>query len=105
MDGFVGTPISPGSWLTSGPVVMGYWTRDDLPFIYSLASTFSAYRGGAAGRQRQRPDRLPGFRRAGHPVADLSRLPRLAAPGDTAAALACSITGPGTIPLPGSVTG
>jgi len=41
MDGFVGTPISPGSWLTSGPVVMGYWTRDDLPFIYSLASTFS----------------------------------------------------------------
>ena len=40
MDGFVGTPISPGSSLTSGPVVMGYWTQDDLPFTYSLASTF-----------------------------------------------------------------
>ena len=33
------------------------------------------------------------------------RLPPLAAPGDTAAALACSTTGPGTIPPPGSVTG
>jgi phospholipase C len=32
-------------------------------------------------------------------------LPALAAPGDTAAALACSTTGPGTIPPPGSVTG
>jgi phospholipase C len=32
-------------------------------------------------------------------------LPRLAAPGDTAAALACSTTGPGTIPPPGSITG
>jgi phospholipase C len=32
-------------------------------------------------------------------------LPPLAAPGDTAAALACSTTGPGTIPPPGSVTG
>jgi hypothetical protein len=27
------------------------------------------------------------------------------APGDTVAALACSTTGPGTIPPPGSVTG
>ena len=33
------------------------------------------------------------------------RLPRLAAPGDTPAALACSTTVPGTIPPPGSVTG
>jgi hypothetical protein len=33
------------------------------------------------------------------------RLPALAAPGDTAAALACSTTGPGTIPPPGSITG
>ena len=31
-------------------------------------------------------------------------LPKLAAPGDTPAALACSRTGPGTIPPPGSVT-
>ena len=31
-------------------------------------------------------------------------LPALAAPGDTTAALACSTTGPGTIPPPGSVT-
>ena len=32
-------------------------------------------------------------------------LPPLAAPGDTAAALACSTSGPGTTPPPGSVTG
>jgi phospholipase C len=31
LDGFV---------RASGPVAMGYWTRDDLPFTYSLASTF-----------------------------------------------------------------
>ncbi len=33
------------------------------------------------------------------------RLPGLAAPGDTTAALACSTTGPGVIPPPGSVSG
>ena len=33
------------------------------------------------------------------------RLPALAAPGDTAAALACSTTGPGAIPPPGSISG
>jgi phospholipase C len=32
-------------------------------------------------------------------------LPPLAPPGDTPAALACSVTGPGTIPPPGSITG
>jgi phospholipase C len=32
-------------------------------------------------------------------------LPKLAAPGNTAARLACSATGPGAIPPPGSVTG
>ena len=32
-------------------------------------------------------------------------LPPLAAPGNTAAALACSTTGPGTIPPAGSITG
>jgi phospholipase C len=31
-------------------------------------------------------------------------LPPLAAAGNTPAALACSVTGPGTIPPPGSVT-
>ena len=31
-DGFVTSP--------SGPVSMGYWTGDDLPFYYSLANTF-----------------------------------------------------------------
>ena len=30
-DGFV---------LASGPVAMGYWTRDDIPFYYGLARTF-----------------------------------------------------------------
>jgi phospholipase C len=39
---------------------------------------------------------------AGHPT--FPKLPPLAAPGDTAAALACSTTGPGVIPPPGSVT-
>ena len=33
------------------------------------------------------------------------RLPKLVAPGDTPAALACSVTGPGTIPPPGSISG
>jgi phospholipase C len=32
LDGFVTSP--------SGPVAMGYWTGADLPFYYSLASTF-----------------------------------------------------------------
>ncbi len=32
MDGFVRSD--------SGPVAMGYWTADDLPFYYGLASTF-----------------------------------------------------------------
>jgi phospholipase C len=33
------------------------------------------------------------------------KLPPLAAPGDTSARLACTVTGPGTIPPPGSITG
>jgi phospholipase C len=32
------------------------------------------------------------------------RLPRLAAPGDTPAALACSTSGPGTVPPPGTIS-
>ena len=40
---------------------------------------------------------------AGHPT--FPNLPPLAAPGDTSARLACSTTGPGTIPPPGSITG
>ncbi|MHB8342516.1 MAG: alkaline phosphatase family protein, partial [Mycobacteriales bacterium] len=39
-DGFVTTPISPGSSLVTGAVAMGYWTGADLPFTYSLASAF-----------------------------------------------------------------
>ena len=39
MDGFVGAPIAPGSGMVGG-VAMGYWTGDDLPFTYSLASVF-----------------------------------------------------------------
>jgi hypothetical protein len=34
----------------------------------------------------------------------LPALAALAAPGNTAAALACSTAGPGTIPPPGSIT-
>ena len=44
-----------------------------------------------------------GARAARRPT--FATLPPLAAPGDTAAALACSTSGPGTIPPPGSVTG
>jgi phospholipase C len=40
---------------------------------------------------------------AGRPT--FPSLPPLAAPGDTAAALACSTSGPGTIPPPDSITG
>jgi phospholipase C len=40
-------------------------------------------------------DRRPTFR----------TLPRLAAPGNTPAALACSVNGPGVIPPPGSISG
>jgi phospholipase C len=40
---------------------------------------------------------------AGRPT--FPALPPLAAPGDTSARLACSVSGPGTIPPPGSITG
>jgi len=39
-DGFVSTPISSGTSEIVGGVAMGYWTGDDLPFTYSLASKF-----------------------------------------------------------------
>jgi phospholipase C len=38
-------------------------------------------------------------------VPTFAKMPRLAAPGDTKAALACSTRGPGTVPPPGSITG
>jgi hypothetical protein len=41
--------------------------------------------------------------RAGRPT--FPKLPALAAPGDTSARLACSVSGPGTIPPPGSIQG
>jgi phospholipase C len=39
-DGFVRTPVGPGSSQIVGGVAMGYWTGDDLPFTYSLAGAF-----------------------------------------------------------------
>ncbi|MCU1493760.1 MAG: Phosphoesterase family protein [Acidimicrobiaceae bacterium] len=39
-DGFVTAPISYGSTQLVGGVAMGYWTGDDLPFTYALASQF-----------------------------------------------------------------
>jgi phospholipase C len=39
-DGFVRTPISPATSQIVGPVAMGYWSADDLPLTYALASTF-----------------------------------------------------------------
>jgi len=39
-DGFVRAPIGYGSSETVGGVAMGYWTGDDLPFTYALASHF-----------------------------------------------------------------
>jgi phospholipase C len=40
LDGFVRTPIDPYTSEIVGGVAMGYWTGDDLPFTYSLATTF-----------------------------------------------------------------
>jgi phospholipase C len=40
MDGFVSTPIGSTSSLLVGGVAMGYWTREDLPFMYDLGRTF-----------------------------------------------------------------
>ncbi|MEA2211263.1 MAG: phospholipase [Solirubrobacteraceae bacterium] len=39
-DGFVRTTITPGTTEIVGGVAMGYWTGEDLPFTYSLASSF-----------------------------------------------------------------
>lgn len=39
-DGFVRAPISPTIPEPVGGVAMGYWTWQELPFTYSLASTF-----------------------------------------------------------------
>jgi phospholipase C len=39
-DGFVRTTISPFTTQIVGGVAMGYWTGDDLPFTYSLATAF-----------------------------------------------------------------
>jgi phospholipase C len=40
MDGFVRSPISPQLSGDVGGVAMGYWTGEDLPFLYSMASVF-----------------------------------------------------------------
>jgi phospholipase C len=40
LDGFVSTPISSTSSLRVGGVAMGYWTGDDLPFMYDLGTKF-----------------------------------------------------------------
>ena len=39
-DGFVRAPISFNDSTPVGPVAMGYWTGQDLPFTYSLAQAF-----------------------------------------------------------------
>jgi len=39
-DGFVRAPIGYGSSVPVGGVAMGYWTGEDLPFTYSLATEF-----------------------------------------------------------------
>jgi phospholipase C len=41
MDGFVRTTITPFTTQIVGAVAMGYWTGDDLPFTYDLASRFA----------------------------------------------------------------
>jgi phospholipase C len=40
LDGFVSTPIGSTSSLRNGAVTMGYWTGEDLPFMYDLGKTF-----------------------------------------------------------------
>ena len=39
-DGFVRTTITPATSQIVGPVAMGYWTGEDLPLTYALASLF-----------------------------------------------------------------
>lgn len=39
-DGFVRTTITPATSQLVGPVAMGYWTAEDLPLTYALASQF-----------------------------------------------------------------
>jgi phospholipase C len=41
MDGFVRTTISPFTSQVVGAVAMGYWTGDDLPLTYDLATRFA----------------------------------------------------------------
>jgi phospholipase C len=40
LDGFVSCRIAPGIPESVGPVAMGYWTDEDLPFTYDLATHF-----------------------------------------------------------------
>src|ERR1700757_1700320 len=40
MDGFVRTPVGPGSSTIVGGVAVGYGPGEDLPFTYSLAKAF-----------------------------------------------------------------
>jgi phospholipase C len=40
LQGFVSTPISSTSSLLIGGVAMGYWTAEDIPFLYDLGSIF-----------------------------------------------------------------
>jgi phospholipase C len=40
MDGFVSAMVSPTIREPNGPVAMGYWTAQDLPFTYDLATHF-----------------------------------------------------------------
>jgi phospholipase C len=40
LDGFVSTPISSTGTLRVGGVAMGYWTGEDLPFMYDLGTKF-----------------------------------------------------------------
>src|ERR1700685_3687233 len=43
LDGFVSAPRATNG--ASGPLTMGYYTRDDLPFYYALADAFTVCDG------------------------------------------------------------
>ena len=96
----------------SGPVAMGYWTGQDLPWAYSLATTFPWPTAGSP-RCSGRPSPPLTHRDAAAAglldFLDLTRPafadpPQLAEPLAGPAQTACETSGPGQIPPPGSVT-
>jgi phospholipase C len=85
----------------SGPVAMGYWDATDQPFYYSLARQFPVgdrYFSSMLGQTFPNRRYLISATSIGM-INDT--LPNLT---DYPGALACNVSGPGTIPPPGSIS-